>query len=75
VLLTQITRFLNDFDMSMRYKLANLNERLNKLKRTLVCICVVWCVVVMVAALVVMMPQEYCEEAFKSTLGDTGPES
>jgi hypothetical protein len=46
----QIADFLNKFDLSMRYKLSHLNERLNKLKRTL----------------------EYCEEAFRSTMGETG---
>ena len=31
----QVASFLNQFDMSMRYKLATLNEKLNKLERSL----------------------------------------
>ena len=31
----QITQFLNKFDMSTRYKLARINERLNSLERTI----------------------------------------
>mmetsp|Transcript_28956 Transcript_28956/g.92572 ORF Transcript_28956/g.92572 Transcript_28956/m.92572 type:complete len:83 (-) Transcript_28956:116-364(-) len=31
----QITQFLNKFDMSTRYKLARIHERLNALERTL----------------------------------------
>lgn len=30
----QVASFLNQFDMSMRYKLATLNEKLNKLERS-----------------------------------------
>lgn len=31
----QIASFLNQFDVTMRYKLATLNERINKLERAL----------------------------------------
>lgn len=31
----QIANFLNQFDVTMRYKLATLNEKLNKLERSL----------------------------------------
>jgi hypothetical protein len=31
----QIANFLNQFDVTMRYKLATLNEKLNKLERAL----------------------------------------
>jgi hypothetical protein len=30
-----MSRFLNDFDSSVRYKLSALNEKLNKLERTI----------------------------------------
>ena len=30
-----ITKFLNDFDASTRYKLARINEKLSKLERAL----------------------------------------
>jgi hypothetical protein len=31
----QIANFLNQFDISMRFKLAKLNEKLNRLERSL----------------------------------------
>lgn len=31
----QMTKFLNEFDMSMRYKLGNLNNKLTKLERSI----------------------------------------
>lgn len=31
----QMTKFLNDFDMTMRYKLSNLNNKLTKLERSI----------------------------------------
>ena len=30
-----MSRFLNEFDASVRYKLSALNEKLNKLERTI----------------------------------------
>jgi hypothetical protein len=31
----KITSFLNQFDLSIRYKMSTLNEKLNKLERTI----------------------------------------
>jgi len=48
----QVAHFLNQFDSTMKARLAKLNEKILRLRRSL----------------------EYCEEAFKATLGEAAGE-